>query len=74
MQELLKCLASIARMGVGCGGSLVVEAMACGSVKDIRPMLRDCLVADKCLNEGSTRDVFSSFRNIHTNFNPMVLV
>jgi hypothetical protein len=36
VQELLKCLASIARMGVGCGGSLVVDSMACGSVKDIR--------------------------------------
>jgi len=36
VQELLKCLASIARMAVGCGGSLVVDSMACGSVKDIR--------------------------------------
>ena len=37
MQELLKCLASIARMGSGYGDSWsiqgVVEAMACGSVK-----------------------------------------
>ena len=62
MQELLKCLASIARTGSGYGDSWsiqgVVEAMACGSVKDIRSNVEGYLVADKCLSEGTTGDFF----------------